>query len=73
MWDDLKMSFNNMFHNLILEVPNVVKAILLLVLAWVVAMGVRALFQKGLVRIGAGRALGKTPLVENEEEGKTVS
>lgn len=72
MIDDLSYSVNEMLNSLILEIPNVLKALLLLVLAWIVAIAVRAIFQKAFVKMGVSRALSKTPLVQDEAEGERI-
>lgn len=72
MFDELNYSFNSMFNELILEIPNVVKALLILLLAWVIAVTVRAIIQKAFVKMKFHHALGRIPLVQDEKEGEKI-
>lgn len=72
MYDDLMYSMENMLNSLVNGIPNIMKAILFLLLAWIVAIIAKSIFQKGLVKLGVGRALSKTPLVNDEEKGNEV-
>src|SRR5690625_1044012 len=72
MFDDLSYSLEEMFNSLILEFANVVKAILLLLLACVIAISVRAIFQKVLVKMKVNHALSRIPLVQDETEGEKI-
>lgn len=65
---NLTDSFQNVLNDLITAIPNVVMALLLLILAWIVAAIVRTIIQKGLVKLGLGTALGKTPIVEGKDK-----
>lgn len=69
MIDQIKYSLENFFVG---GIPNVLKALLLLLLAWIVASIVRSIFQKLLVRVGIGKALSKTPIVSDEASGEKI-
>lgn len=69
MFDELGYTVTTMFNDLLLSIPNVIKAILILLIAWGVAIIAKAIFEKALVKIGAGRAIARTPLVQDEEAG----
>src|SRR5699024_9740909 len=71
MFDEIGYTFKSMFNDLILSIPNVIKALLILVVAWIVATIVKALFEKVLVKLGVGRALAKTPIAVDEESGNS--
>lgn len=71
MFDEIGYTFKSMFDDLILSIPNVIKALLILVVAWIVATIVKALFEKVLVKLGVGRALAKTPIAQDEEAGNS--
>lgn len=71
MFDEIGYTFKSMFNDLILSIPNVIKALLILVVAWIVATIVKALFEKVLVKVGVGRALAKTPIAQDEESGNS--
>lgn len=68
--NDLSYYFNNMFDNLMYELPSVFKALLLLLLAWAVATFVRNIVQKAFDKTGASQALSRTPFIQDENEGK---
>lgn len=72
MLDELGYTVTAMFNDLLLSIPNVIKAILILLVAWGVAVIAKAIFEKALVKIGAGRAIAKTPLVQDEEAGNSL-
>ena len=72
MFDEISYSFSNMTSTLLSGIPNVIKAVLLLLIAWGVAVLARNLFEKLLVKVGAGRALSRTPLVVDEKQGNQV-
>ncbi|WP_100397962.1 mechanosensitive ion channel [Bacillus sp. FJAT-44742] len=61
-----------MFNAIIMAIPNVIGALLLLLLAWVVAVVVKGIFTKLLTKLGAARGLSKARLVKTEEQGKDV-
>src|SRR5699024_8524899 len=67
MFEELGYSFESMFSNIILAIPNVILALFYLLIAWVVAIIAKALFEKVLVKIGVGRAIAKTQLVDDED------
>ena len=72
MVDELKYTWDNMISSIVMELPNVIKAILLLLLAWVIAIIARNVFNKLLVKVGFGRALSKTPFVADEKSGNEL-
>ncbi|WP_368653894.1 mechanosensitive ion channel [Ornithinibacillus sp. 4-3] len=72
MFDDLTFSFESMFDSLLMELPNVIKAILLLLLAWGIAVVAKAIIQKAFVKIGVGKALTKTNLFKDEPEAENL-
>lgn len=69
MIDELKYSLEHFFTG---GIPSVVKALLLLILAWIVASIARSIFQKVLQRIGFGKLLSKTPAVKDEAQGEKI-
>src|SRR5699024_9914596 len=69
MMDDIKYGFEDAINSVLLELPNLIKAILLLLVAWIFAVIAKSLFNKLLVKVGAGKALSKTPLAENQAAG----
>lgn len=72
MFDQLKYNIEDMFYSLVGELPNVLKAILLLLLAWGVAVVARLIIQKVFVKIGVGKALSKLPLFKDESQAESV-
>lgn len=66
MLDELRYSTQSMIDSLIMGIPDVIKALLLLLLAWGVAVIAKAIFQKVFVKVGVGHLLSKTPLVKDE-------
>ncbi|RPF54441.1 mechanosensitive ion channel [Aquisalibacillus elongatus] len=70
--NDLATSFQNMLNDLIQAIPNVITALLLLLLAWIVAVVSKNIVQKLFVKIGLHKGLGKTPVVEDENQGKSI-
>src|SRR5699024_9629879 len=72
MVDELKYTWDSMMSSIIMELPNVFKAILLLLLAWVIAIIAKNVFNKLLVKVGGGKALSKTPFVEDEKSGNEL-
>lgn len=67
--------FRSMFATIIDFLPNIIGAILLLLVAWIVASIVRAIFTKGLRKLGAGRAMVKGHMAadERDADGKLKS
>ncbi|NIK12224.1 mechanosensitive ion channel [Alkalibacillus almallahensis] len=64
---DLNQSMQSMMNDLIQALPNVIGALLLLLLAWIVASISKAIIQKLLVKAKVGSALEKTPIAESKE------
>ncbi|TFB13475.1 hypothetical protein E3U55_16005 [Filobacillus milosensis] len=69
---DLGSSFERMLSDLIQAIPNVIAALLLLLLAWIVAVIVKNVVQKGFVKLGAHKGLGKTSFVRDEKHGESI-
>jgi hypothetical protein len=70
--NDLGNSFAHMFNNVIQAIPNVLAALLLLVLAWVVAAIAKGIVEKLFVKLGVHKAIGRTNFVEDADHGKKV-
>ncbi|MET3683587.1 sterol desaturase/sphingolipid hydroxylase (fatty acid hydroxylase superfamily) [Alkalibacillus flavidus] len=70
--NDLNTSLQNMLNDLIQAVPNVIAALLILVLAWIVAAVAKGIVQKLFVKVGVHKGLGKTPMVDDENQGKSI-
>ncbi|MDQ0159553.1 mechanosensitive ion channel [Alkalibacillus salilacus] len=64
---NLNQSMQNMMNDLIQALPNVIGALLLLLLAWIVASISKTIIQKLLVKAKVGSALEKTPIAESKE------
>lgn len=61
-------AFQDMWYNIVNFLPNIIGAILLLLVAWVVATIVRMIFQKGLKKVGADRAMVKGHMAKTVED-----
>lgn len=72
MVDEISYSFNSVLSDLISGIPNVIKAALLLLVAWGVAVIVKNIVEKLLRKVGVGRALSRTPLVNDEKQGERI-
>lgn len=72
MFNDAKNSFDMMFTDLVNGIPNVIKALLILLVAWAVAVLAKAIIQKLLVKVGVAKGLTRTPLFETEEDAETM-
>ncbi|WP_279401904.1 mechanosensitive ion channel family protein [Piscibacillus salipiscarius] len=70
--NDLTSSFQSMLSDLIQAIPNVIAALLLLLLAWIVAVVAKNIVQKLFVKMGLHKGLGKTPMVRDENHGKSL-
>ncbi|MDS8743081.1 hypothetical protein RLK13_00205, partial [Streptococcus pneumoniae] len=57
--NDVTNSFQNVGNTIINYIPNILGALLLLVVGWLVATIVKAIFSKGLKKIGADNAMVK--------------
>lgn len=66
--NDITMAFRDMWYTVINFLPNLLGAILLLLVAWVIAVIVRAIFQKGLKKVGADRAMVKGHMAKTQED-----
>ncbi|MEK4563704.1 mechanosensitive ion channel [Alkalihalobacillus sp. FSL R5-0424] len=62
-------SFRNMFDQIVSNIPNVVYALLLLLLAFAVATIVKGILEKGLKKLGVQRLLARGRVVPTEEKG----
>lgn len=69
---DISYSFQSLWNELLHALPNVVKALLLLLLAWVVALAVKNIVQKLFVKWNFHKALARTPMIHDEKQGKSV-
>ncbi|WNS78535.1 mechanosensitive ion channel [Domibacillus sp. DTU_2020_1001157_1_SI_ALB_TIR_016] len=63
--DQLTAAFRDMWYTIVNYLPNVLGALLLLVVAWLVATIVRAIFTKGLKKVGVPRAMVKGHMAQN--------
>ncbi|RLL43720.1 hypothetical protein D8M04_12415 [Oceanobacillus piezotolerans] len=70
--NELENSFQHMLNNIIQAIPNVIAALLLLLLAWVVAIIAKNIVQKLFVKIGVHKALSRTSLVKDDVHGKSI-
>ncbi|MBB5181193.1 hypothetical protein HNQ44_002658 [Planomicrobium koreense] len=66
--NDITVAFRDMWYNVVNFLPNILGAILLLLVAWVVATIVRMIFQKGLKKVGADRAMVKGHMAKTVED-----
>ncbi|MFC4737114.1 mechanosensitive ion channel [Bacillus daqingensis] len=64
--------FQALLSDLIGSLANIVVALLLLLLAWVIALAAKNIISKGLKKLGAHKGLAKTPLVKSEEQGASI-
>lgn len=69
---NIENSFQSMLNNLIQAIPNIIYALLLLLLAWVIAKAVKMLITKGFVKMGFHKALSKAPIIQNKEQGEEI-
>lgn len=65
-------SLENMLHQLIQAIPNIIYALLLLLLAWIIAAGVKALMTKVFVKLGFHKAMNKVPFIQSKEQGEDI-
>lgn len=70
--NDLSSSFQSMLNDLIQAIPSVIAALLLLLLAWIVAVVAKNIVQKLFVKMGLHKGLSKTPVVRDESHGKSI-
>lgn len=70
--NDIGNEFQNLLSTLISGLANVVFALLLLLLAWVIAVVAKKAISKGLMKAGADKGLAKTKLVQSEEQGASI-
>lgn len=72
MFDNVAYNMEMMFNELILGVPNVIKALLILLVAWGVAVLAKVIIQKLFVKIGVARGLARTPIVATEADAESM-
>lgn len=68
MGNDLTNSFRGMLDTLISYIPNIIAALLLLLLAWIIALVVKNIFTKLLKKVGAESGMVKARLANNEDD-----
>ena len=69
---DFNHSIQSMWNELLYSLPNVIKALLLLLLAWIIAIAVKNIVQKLFVKWNVHQALARTPMITDEKQGKNV-
>lgn len=72
MFQEAMYNFEVIFSDLVYGIPNVIKALLILLVAWGVAVLAKTIIEKGLVKIGVGKALTKTPLYTEEKDAENM-
>lgn len=72
MNNDIGNSFRNVGNTIIDYIPNVLGALLLLLVAWIVATIVKAIFTKGLKKAGADRAMVKGHMAKTKENADDI-
>ncbi|ALS77674.1 mechanosensitive ion channel [Planococcus kocurii] len=70
--NDIGNSFRGVGYTIIDYIPNVLGALLLLLIAWIVATIVRAIFTKGLKKAGADRAMVKGHMAKTKESADSM-
>ncbi|MBM7095464.1 mechanosensitive ion channel [Bacillus sp. H-16] len=70
--NNVSNSFESALASLVQAIPNVIVALLLLLLAYIVASLVRGVIVKGFGKLGAPRGLVKSRVVTSEEQGRDV-
>lgn len=70
--NDIGNSFKSVGYTIIDYIPNVLGALLLLLIAWIVATIVRAIFTKGLKKAGADRAMVKGHMAKTKESADSM-
>lgn len=60
--------FHDMWYRIANFIPNILGAILLLVVAWLVATLIQAIFTKGLKKIGASRAMTRAHMATDDRD-----
>ncbi|MCH4826100.1 MAG: mechanosensitive ion channel [Planococcus sp. (in: firmicutes)] len=70
--NDIGNSFRGVGNTIIDYIPNVLGALLLLLVAWIVATVVRAIFTKGLKKAGADRAMVKGHMAKTKEDADSI-
>lgn len=68
MGNDITNSFRGMLDTLIAYIPNIIAALLLLLLAWVIALLVKNIFTKVLKKVGAKNGMVRARLAKNEDD-----
>ncbi len=70
--NDVNHSFQSAINSLIEAIPNVIVALLLLLLAWIVATVVKGIVVKLSKKAGMHKAMTRSRMVRSEEQGKSV-
>lgn len=68
MNNDVTLAFRDMWYSVVNFIPNILGALLLLLVAWIVATLVRLLFQKVLKKAGADRGMVKAHMAKTVED-----
>lgn len=68
MNNDVTLAFRDMWYSVVNYIPNILGALLLLLVAWIVATLVKLLFQKGLKKAGADRGMVKAHMAKTVED-----
>lgn len=68
MNNDVTLAFRDMWYSVVNYIPNILGALLLLLVAWIVATLVKLLFQKGLKKAGADRGMVKSHMAKTVED-----
>lgn len=70
--NEMNHSFQSAISSLIVAIPNVIIALLLLLLAWIVASVVKGIIVKLSKKAGLHRTMARSKLVKGEEQGKKI-
>jgi hypothetical protein len=68
MGNDITNSFRSMLDTIIAYIPNIIAALLLLLLAWIIALVVKNIFTKVLKKVGTENGMVKARLANNEDD-----
>jgi hypothetical protein len=68
MGNDITNSFRGMLDTLIAYIPNIIAALLLLLLAWIIALLVKNIFTKVLKKAGTDKGMVKARLAASEDD-----
>lgn len=70
--NDFTTSFKTMLNNVVQSIPDVIAALLLLVLAWIVASIARGIVRKIFVKMGLHKVISRASFIRDEEHGKSI-